>query len=235
MTLVEQAQEYIRNLIISGQYDSNGYLPTEGELCTMLHMSKPTVREAVRSLEVRGLLLRIHGKGLRVVDNSTQTLTQSMEDMLDKRDLSYQDILEVRKLIEVHAAIKAATCATKENLQKLEEFVYKLEQCDSHDLSYTEADLGFHLALVESAGNPLLLGITKAYTPLIQNYISESNAGNEYLENTKHYHRKIYEGIYSRNSVLAKQAIQMHLIESEKNLNNRLTQQDRPSFPKSND
>lgn len=235
MTLVEQAQEYIRNLIITGQYDSNGYLPSEGDLCSTLHMSKPTVREAVRSLEVRGLLLRVHGKGLRVVDNPMQNLTQSMEDMIDKRDLSYQDILEVRKLIEVHAAIKAATCATEENLEKMKAFIHQLEQCSSHDLSYTEADLGFHLALVESAGNPLLLGITKAYTPLIQNYISKSNAGNEHLENTKHYHREIYEGIYSRNPVLAKRAIQMHLIESEKNLNNRLTRQDRPPLPKSND
>lgn len=232
MTLVEQAQEYIRNLIITGQYDSNGYLPSEGDLCSTLHMSKPTVREAVRSLEVRGLLLRVHGRGLRVVDNPMQNLTQSMEDMIDKRDLSYQDILEVRKLIEVHAAIKAATCATEENLEKMKAFIHQLEQCSSHDLSYTEADLGFHLALVESAGNPLLLGITKAYTPLIQSYILKSNAGNDSLEKNKHYHQNVYEAVSSRNPVLAKRSIQAHLIESEKNLNHNLAQTDCVSLSK---
>lgn len=227
MTLVEQAQDYIHNLIISGQYDSNGYLPSEGELCSTLSMSKSTVREAVRSLEVRGLLRRVHGKGLCVADNAMQNLTQSMEDMIDKGDLSYQNILEVRRLIEVHAAIKAATCATEENLKKMESFVRKLELCEAHDLSYTEADLGFHLALVESAANPLLLGITTAYTPLIQSSIFKSNAGNEFLESSKHYHRQIYDGVRSKNPECAKQAIQAHLVESEKNLKRKLDQQNR--------
>lgn len=234
MTLVEQAQDYIRNLIITGQYDSKGYLPCEGDLCNILHMSKPTVREAVRSLEVRGLLLRVHGKGLRVVDNSMQSLTQSMEDMMVKRDLSYRDILEVRKLIEVHAAIKAAACATEENLEKMRSFIHQLEQCTSHDLSYTEADLGFHLALVESAGNPLLLGITKAYTPLLQKYILESNEGSGYLEKNKHSHRKVYDAISSGDHVLAKRAIQAHLVESEKNLNRNLDKKNYAPAPETN-
>lgn len=54
MKLIDKAQEEIKKMILDKRYDSSGYLPSEGELCELLGMSRSTIREAVRSLEIRG-------------------------------------------------------------------------------------------------------------------------------------------------------------------------------------
>ena len=56
MKLIDKAQEEIKQMILDKRYDSSGYLPSEGELCELLGMSRSTIREAVRSLEIRGFL-----------------------------------------------------------------------------------------------------------------------------------------------------------------------------------
>ena len=65
MKLIDKAQEEIKQMILDKRYDSSGYLPSEGELCELLGMSRSTIREAVRSLEIRGFLQRVHVKESR--------------------------------------------------------------------------------------------------------------------------------------------------------------------------
>ena len=95
MKLIDKAQEEIKKMILDKRYDSSGYLPSEGELCELLGMSRSTIREAVRSLEIRGFLQRVHGKGIRVADKGTQVMSRSLVDMIQQQQIDLDDILEV--------------------------------------------------------------------------------------------------------------------------------------------
>ena len=103
MKLVDEAQSKIEEMILNKEFDENGFLPSEGELCVKLGMSRSTVREAVRSMEVRGFLKRVHGKGLMVVDNSIKVVSRSIRDMMFLGDFSVDELLEVRRIIEIQS------------------------------------------------------------------------------------------------------------------------------------
>lgn len=78
--LHEQAAEYIRSRVLSGEYAVGSQIPTENELCTLLGVSRPTLRQALDTLAREGYLLRIKGKGTfvtepKVVHESTTFIT----------------------------------------------------------------------------------------------------------------------------------------------------------------
>ena len=106
LNLVEQATQEIKNMIIAGRYDEEGYLPSEGEMSALFGVSRATVREAVRSMEVRGFVQRIHGKGVKVVDNGVNSLAQSLSDLMVMGGCSLKDIIEVRHIIETRLSVR---------------------------------------------------------------------------------------------------------------------------------
>ena len=99
MSLVEKTQQQIVEMIKNHEYDEYNYLPSEGELTKRFGVSRVTVREAVKSLEIRGFLKRIHGKGIYVLDNSVNAMARSISDMIIQRDCTTGDILEVRQIV----------------------------------------------------------------------------------------------------------------------------------------
>ncbi len=222
MTLVEKATKEIRDMIVNHQYDDERYLPTEGELCEILGVSRATIREAVRSLEVRGLVQRIHGKGVKVVDNAVGTLTQTLSDLLSIGDGTVMNLIEVRNIIETAVAKLAAERATKPELQELEAAVRNMEEATEMDEAYMQADLRFHLAMVEASHNPVLKAIVQSYIPLLEDTIRAASSGEEVIEKKYHYHRDILTAISSGKAIEAEHAIERHLIATENNAKSRV-------------
>lgn len=217
MTLVDKTQNEIKDMILNKEYNEAGYLPSEGELCSMLSVSRATVREAVRSMEVRGFVKRIHGKGILVVDSGIKVVTQSITDMFDKTDIDLYEILEVRRVIEIPAASFAAERACPEMLDKIENCIIRMERTQPHEESYIVADLEFHLNLVAASGNKTLWCITSAYTPLLQKLIYASVDLETNIEKKHHYHRNIYDALVSREPEKAAEKMREHLLVTEHN------------------
>ena len=106
--LVDEVQEQIKKMIMDGQYVEDEYLPSEGDLAKKFNVSHATVRESIRSLEVRGFVERQHGKGILVTKQNGAVMTQSLRDMVEMNQISIKDILEVRCALETAAAELAA-------------------------------------------------------------------------------------------------------------------------------
>lgn len=218
MTLVDQTQNKIRNMILEKQYDENGYLPSEGEMSTLFSVSRATVREAVRALEVRGFVQRIHGKGICVLDTSQKVLAQSIIDMMDQKETNLKEILEVRHIIETAAVKLAVDRMTDKMQEKMERCVLFMEQSDKADEKYVKADLHFHLALVSATQNSVLACFTGAYTSMLYELVKTSLMEDEELESSNHFHRKIYEAIFEKKVDVAQKALERHLRQTERNL-----------------
>lgn len=220
MTLVDKAQEQIKAMILDKQYDAQGYLPCEGDLCKLFEVSRATIREAVRAMEVRGFVKRVHGKGIKVCDDTVKVIAQSLSDMFEQSEASLNEILEVRTIIEIQSAELAAIRFTKEDQEKLLSAVEKMEASTCQDASYTAADLEFHLCLVKATQNKTLTCIATAYTPLMQELIVASNETARSLESDYHYHRNIYEAIVAGDGNAAIEAMRIHLKSTEENKSN---------------
>ena len=217
MTLAESTSKQIEQMIMNKEFDSNNYLPSEGELSKKFGVSRVTVREAVKSLETRGYLQRIHGKGLLVLDNSIQALTRSISDVINMGDCSNDEIMETRAIIEEACARYAALRATEEDLQILDDACQGMEKSSIMDDGYHSFDLQFHLQLVRSSKNRLLIALVEAYTPLLKKHIISASQKDYCIEATYHYHRNIYNAILARDSDLAAENMRIHLNATEQN------------------
>jgi len=208
LKLIDKAQEEIKKMILDKRYDSSGYLPSEGELCELLGMSRSTIREAVRSLEIRGFLQRVHGKGIRVADKGTQVMSRSLVDMIQQQQIDLDDILEVRRMIEIRAAGNAALKAASGQLKEMKTQIGIMENSPS-------ADFKFHRLIVEATGNKLLLAIVDAYEELLRELIKKSSDTEISLEREHGYHRNIYEAIEKQDADKARSCMEIHLNATE--------------------
>lgn len=215
MKLVEKVQEEIKRMILDHKYNEAGYLPSEGELCELCEVSRATVREAVRAMEVRGFVRRVHGKGILVLDTSTQVLTRSISDMIEKKDISMEDVLEVRRILETQASVLAAERITPEMTQKLWDCVRTMEQYRLEEKEYSDAEVRFHELLMEATGNVLLRSISQAYMPLVGQIIHTSLGNTVRSEREHHYHRLIVQALEGHDKEAALKAMKEHLNSSE--------------------
>lgn len=211
MTRVDEAVIKIKQMILDGKYDEYGFLPSEGVLTEILGVSRATVREAVRTLEVRGFLKRIHGKGIQVSDKSEKVMEQAMMDMFDKQEMEVGDVLEVRMMIEPKSAELAAKRITHEELKLLNDLIGMMEKSEKIDENYLECDFKFHKVLVASTKNPMSVAIVSAYSEWLHKSILASSQTDENLEKNYHYHRNILEALERGDAYEARKYMEQHL------------------------
>lgn len=217
MTRVDESVEAIKKMIINKQYNENGFLPSEGELSTTLSVSRATIREAVRTLEVRGYLERIHGKGIKVLDNGMSLMVQPMHDLFEKEDISLDDVLEVRWIIETKAATLAVQRANENEIDELFKIVERMEDIDVINDQYLQYDFEFHKRLVECSKNSMLIAITYAYSSILLELIESSSKTTVNLENMYHYHRNICKALECRNQETVQKVMEEHLLATSVN------------------
>jgi GntR family transcriptional repressor for pyruvate dehydrogenase complex len=216
LKLIDKVQEKIRVMIMDKKYDY-GYMFNEGELSERFKVSRTTVREAVRSLEMRGYVKRIHGKGIQVVNNGEKVFARSLTDMFERGQWSNVDLVEVRNAIEVAAVSLLIPRITDKEIRELELLVEAMENNIDKTDDYYNKDFSFHLNLVKATKNQILSAIVSAYTPLLfkQIMLARSIPYNE--ENKYHFHRNIIEGVKEKNIEKTQEAMRTHLVSTRKN------------------
>ena len=145
---------------ILGSISERGLAPgdriaTEKQLCEQFGVSRTVVREAVRSLEARGVVRGGPGTGLRVVAVDAENVSRSMTLFIQGRpSLSYEEVRDVRAMVEIEIAGKAAQRATPEDLARLSDAADRLEGAIGSDAEY-EADVAFHRLIADATHNEL--------------------------------------------------------------------------------
>lgn len=130
-------------------------LPPERELATLLGVSRPVLREALKSLEARGRLTVRHGQGVFIRSLSDEALRSSLANAT----VSLQELFAMREVLEVPAAAWAAASATPEDIDRLKSALAaerdaRVPPVDFHRLG--ELDAAFHMLIVETAKNRFL-------------------------------------------------------------------------------
>lgn len=215
--LVDEVQEQIKRMILGGQYMEDDYLPSEGDLAKKFNVSHATVRESIRSLEVRGFVERQHGKGILVTKKNGEVMTQSLRDMVEMNQIGIRDILEVRCALETAAAELAAERADAEDIKRMEEAVDGMIRAKNIIPDYINYDFEFHLNLVKASKNKMLINIVNAYMPNIRKSI-EATTSEDKLENKMRYHQNVLDGIIKHDKEEALKHMKAHLAVTLQNL-----------------
>ncbi|EPY2273887.1 FadR/GntR family transcriptional regulator [Clostridium sporogenes] len=215
----EQVIEQIKIMIVSGNLQKGDKLPSERELVDQLKVSRTSIREALRALEIVGLIKCKQGEGNFIRDNFDNSLFEplSLVFMLEKSNK--EDIIEVRGIIEVEATALAAKRITKEQLKKLEHIIDEIKNIEDEKL-LAKLDKNFHYEIAQASNNFILLNIINSCSSLIDSLIQ--NARYKIIKNDVNkeelvdQHEKIYLALKEKDSELASKLMKEHLEFSSK-------------------
>lgn len=146
--------------IIGGRYPPGSNLPPEPDLLARFQISRPILREALKTLSAKGLVVQKTRVGTRVLDPVNWNLFDA-EVLSWKADLGVdeafrQSLVEIRRAVEPSAAALAAGRATETQIAELRSCVAQMRIEGQTAESFAVADLEFHLAVAAASGNALM-------------------------------------------------------------------------------
>jgi len=211
--LSEQVAEQLKEMIISKQYLPNEKLPIESELGQIFGVSRITIREAVRQLDIMGILDVRQGAGTFVKEITPTTYIKALLPMLSMDNNSLKDIFEIRQIIECKSAELAAINATAEDLANVHIPLSQMAAAvQAGKLKhYNELDVRFHYEVVKCTHNQVLITIQELLSDLVEGSVSMGITPLNALEHSLLYHQKIYEAIQKHNRVSAAGLMNAHI------------------------
>ncbi|HTJ20051.1 MAG TPA: FadR/GntR family transcriptional regulator [Steroidobacteraceae bacterium] len=153
--LYQQVAESIATAIAKGRYAPGSRLPAERDLAEEFKVSRPTIREAMIALEIRGLVGAKKGSGIYV----TATLPD-LTSTTPELDVGAFELIEARTLFEGEAAALAATAIDAQQLDELRKLLVEMEQAGETSAAL-DADKQFHLAIAKATGNSVVVSVVE--------------------------------------------------------------------------
>ncbi|WP_166355163.1 FadR/GntR family transcriptional regulator [Phytoactinopolyspora limicola] len=163
-------------------------LASEGSLATEFGVSKPVLREAVRSLEAVGVVVTSNGRPPTVGSVTSKPLRDYFQWVAYAQDSAEIELLEVRQALETQCAILAADRATDDELTQLSQIIHRMSECSNDPDTFIKIDTDFHLAIAHASHNTLLSHLLTAIQEPIQEIIRRG-----LIRKWPHDHQRIYQ------------------------------------------
>ena len=218
----EKIAVQIQRLICDGALKPGEKLPPERELAGMFHVSRGSLRDAVRALEVTGFVEARHGEGTVVRVPSADALINPLTTLLLHRREFVGELLEFRAMIEPVLARKAAKQAGSEVVQHLEEVIRRQqEKVDRGELAIEE-DTEFHNTIAHAAKNGVVLRVLDVFMDLLKESREQTLQVEGRLQKSLEGHRQILHAIQRRDPIAAETAMRRHIEKIEGIVLNKL-------------
>jgi len=212
-----QAVDRIGGAIVAGRYAIGATLPAEPLLCDELGVSRTVVREAVKSLAAKGLLVAGPKVGTRVLPADSwnwfdpdvvawQTLAGLTREFL-------RDLQELRRVIEPAAVRMAAERASAQEIAEIEAAYAGMRQAIEHGGDYVASDLRFHQGLLRAGGNRMMGQMSKAIGALLRTSFEVSTTLLDGPASSLPLHRAVLDAVIAHQPELAERA-SLQLIDS---------------------
>lgn len=210
----EQVAQELEQLLRAGIWKAGSQLPPERELAQRFGVSRASVRDALRILELQGWLEIRQGEGTRVA-SSAQGFGGRLRPRLHEIGF-VAELFELRRILESEVAALAAERAAPADLEKLAHLLREQQQSTKDLHKFLELDLSFHQALAEAVRNrPLVEVLRLLVVELWQTRLS-ATAQSFRPVRTLREHLRIVEAIQKRDPEGARRAMLEHLSTVER-------------------
>lgn len=208
-TLPELVADQIIDYINKNQLQANDKLPNETELMKKLNVGRGTIREAIKILNSKGIVVIRRGIGTFVAEQigiSDDPLGFNFES--DKVKI-LQDALELRLLIEPQIISKTIDNITDDEIKELSIIIQEIENLIHKNKDYTQEDVAFHTMLASISGNQIIKKLMPIIAGAIEQVIHVTDKS--LAQETIIQHREILSAIQNKDKDLAKQAMSKHI------------------------
>lgn len=213
-----QVYDEIKMYIVSNRLKAGDKLPTEMEMCTILGVSRNVLREAIKSLEITGVVSSKPGVGIIIQEFNTDHLFNSLFYSLADGSAEMQtQTMEVRKVLELGFAQAAFDRLTEASLQTMRELVNHMYEMlrkrgnspeSRFGTKFAEADALFHKTLFSNVDNIILSSIIDAFWACDKFYTI--NISRQYFKLTVYKHKIILDAAAARDFDTFQKAMDFH-------------------------
>ncbi len=209
-------QQVAEPLILEGEMKAGDRLPVEAEFASMFGVSRSTMREALRILSSRNLLVTTRGVGGGgfVAEPDPDHVASYLEasfGLLSSADaITVEDLLEVRESLEVPAAKLAAERRTDEHLEKLRSSLVG-NRADYRSAHRFQGNALFHTTVLEASGNPLLSVVARPVFSLLRTRFLRDQAPEQFWKHVADDHQEILHFLELGDAESAGAAMHEHL------------------------
>jgi GntR family transcriptional regulator, transcriptional repressor for pyruvate dehydrogenase complex len=154
-TLPNEIVKSVTNLIMRGVWKPGDMIPSEKELANRFQVGRSTIREALKSLSMLGVLETRAGEGSIVQEPTSELLSGAFRWGLLLCERNLDDLVDVRVLIEVECARRAAQRRNTALIDQLNASIGDMDKFQTDHEAFLESDTMFHMAIAKAAQNPI--------------------------------------------------------------------------------
>jgi len=215
----DEVYDQLVSLINNGKLNPGEQLPPERDLAKDFKVSRQSIREALKKAESKRLIKVRQGEGTFILSAASDLMESPFLTMMTEEVGKIYEFIEIRKLIEVWCAKKAAEFVTAKELKKMEKALSEMEKLIDANKILGQPDIDFHIAIAEASHNTLMVHLMSTVKQIFLTMFKISNFTRRPGKNRIliKQHREIYSAIKKRDAELAKRKMERHLqfVESE--------------------
>ena len=213
--LYEDIVQQFHSLIREGNLKHGARLPSERLLAGQFNMSRSSVREAIRSLELQGLVVSRQGSGTFINTDNLDSLVSLIASTLSSGSETLKEIFEVRHLLEPQIAAVAAERASADEVGRLVETLEDQERQIKDGGTGVDADTAFHFALAAATHNTALVKVVSAVEGILRRSRDQSLQEPGRAQRSLASHQQILNMVQAGDAEGARQAMEHHLTTVE--------------------
>jgi GntR family transcriptional regulator, transcriptional repressor for pyruvate dehydrogenase complex len=202
----------IKSLISTGAVSPGSKFPPERELAKEFGANRASVRQALKVLEIMGVLSQRVGDGTYLSESAETILNEPIDFLVLLDDLSQHELFETRLMMEPELTARAAERATAEDLSALRNAIFSMER-SKNVRERLNADMAFHEAIFRASGNRICHLLFKSIHRTLLKSMSQLSVRVS-LDRPLMFHRKIYDAIRGRNPEEARRCMHEHITDA---------------------
>jgi len=191
-------------------------LPSERDLAETLAVSRSSIRDAIRSLELMGMVEPRQGAGTIVREISSDSLVNPLADARKRKEEMVGELLDFRMMLEPPLAARAAAHISLEGIAEMREILDRQEAKLRKGESTIPEDTEFHYAIALASGNSVVRKVLDTLMDLLRDSRERSLQVEGRPQKSLAGHRRILAAINRRNAEAAEAAMRRHIADVEK-------------------
>jgi GntR family transcriptional regulator, transcriptional repressor for pyruvate dehydrogenase complex len=199
--------------LIRGVWSEGEKIPAERELSQTLGVGRASLREALKALEIMGMIETRLGDGTYVCKRTEFFSRPLLWAIASSSEADARELVEARTLIEVELAGLAAERSTSENLRQISEQLRNMERAKKNSREFVQADVDFHLAIGQAASSRILMNALQLIRNLLQQWILSAVVVKGVPEKACAQHKRVLQAIENRDGIAAREEMRSHLLD----------------------
>ncbi len=216
-TLADQVTDRLLEYIETQRLRPGDLLPSETSLSASFGVSRPVIREALKSLAGQGVIEIVNGKGALIRPVDSDPLRLFFRRAMQMEYGTMLELMEVRKGLEVQSAALAAQRRDDRDLQEIRQALQSMREHIDDPEAFIRLDVAFHLRIAAASHNTMMVSLIESIRDALLNTITfglQSRGQSLQFESIHQSHEQLFQTLAAGDSQAAMQAMTRHFDEA---------------------